>query len=168
MTPDAMERLAVLVERQLAGLSRPGEIEELSKLLESSPQARELYLRAMEFHVDLGAAADEKARAAVSTPTIPLPVARVGRSVESVPLPETRSQKRFLSWSVRLATASVAAGFLLVGSLFGFWLIGRIGKLSARIASRCCSVSASKRCCSAARTSRFSMACWSATVRSAT
>ena len=42
MTPSSRERLAVLVEKRFAGVLGPGELEELSKLLESSEEAREL------------------------------------------------------------------------------------------------------------------------------
>jgi hypothetical protein len=43
MTPEMRERFAVLVERRLAGLLSESETNELSRLLQTSVEARELY-----------------------------------------------------------------------------------------------------------------------------
>jgi hypothetical protein len=58
------ERFAVQVERRLAGLLGPRDAAELSSRLEASGEARGLYLRAVETHLDLGTALDATAPAA--------------------------------------------------------------------------------------------------------
>src|SRR4030095_11924931 len=63
MTPESRERFAILVERRLAGLLSDAETAELTALLESSEEARELYFRAVEFHLDLARAASPPALA---------------------------------------------------------------------------------------------------------
>lgn len=55
------DRFAVQVEHRLAGLLSPEEAVELSNRLESSGEARGLYLRAVEVHLDLGTALDATA-----------------------------------------------------------------------------------------------------------
>jgi hypothetical protein len=56
MTPESRQRFAVLVEKRLASVLTDAETAELSSALEASSEARELYLRAVEFHLDLGSA----------------------------------------------------------------------------------------------------------------
>jgi hypothetical protein len=68
MTPDEREKFAVLVEKRLAGLLDPAETDELSSFLETSEEARQLYFRAVELHLDLGSAAVQEPAARPPSP----------------------------------------------------------------------------------------------------
>jgi len=131
MTPEKRERFAILVERRLADLLSATEMDELSGMLETSDEARQLYLRAVEFHMDLetvSAATSTVASSASPRSSIGIPGLTLGSNV-----PESHDAvidgNRFRRWMVQFASSSVAAGFILVAILFGLFFFGsRAGK----------------------------------------
>jgi hypothetical protein len=178
MTPEIRERFAVLVERRLAGLLNKSETYELSRLLETSGEARELYLSAVEFHLDLGTAVGSDvaagpapalrvreennlmARIALNcscswnffipgTTTgyetfcpscgqaVRIPGRKPGRDVPRS-AGEVAAEKQLRQWLTRVAVLSVAAGFLIVATLFGYWIAQKppTGDVSVSVSPR--------------------------------
>ncbi len=115
MTPDEREKFAVLVEKRLAGLLDPAETDELSALLETSEEARQLYLRAVELHLDLGSAA----------------------ALEPADRPTSRAARQEVSPMARIAlNCSCSWNFFIPGSTTGFEVVGPSCGHSVRIPGR--------------------------------
>jgi hypothetical protein len=79
----------------------------------------ELYLRAVEFHIDLGAAPVAAPRASATAPLAGPVLKAFGLAGKAVV--ESAGEKRFRGWATRFAAVQVAAGFLLVGLFFILW-----------------------------------------------